>query len=168
IYLPASAASDVQTNVDAGLGSDPCAPPTAGAAGLVEAADAISCLDADDDGYESASCGGLDCGDGDALVSPNATEICNGIDDDCDGETDEEPSDGSLCPVANELCQEGACVTQTPPPASELGLHGGLCSLKGPYPGATTRSTRDRYPTSWAWFVGLVSIFLAFRCTPRP
>ncbi len=30
-----------------------------------------------------------DCDDGDATVYPGAEEVCNGVDDDCDGETDE-------------------------------------------------------------------------------
>jgi hypothetical protein len=32
----------------------------------------------------------LDCDDGDAAVSPNATEVCNEVDDDCDGAVDED------------------------------------------------------------------------------
>lgn len=32
----------------------------------------------------------LDCDDTTAAVSPNATEICNDVDDDCDGDTDED------------------------------------------------------------------------------
>ncbi|MDO9280456.1 MAG: MopE-related protein, partial [Pseudomonadota bacterium] len=32
-----------------------------------------------------------DCDDADAGVFPGATELCNGVDDDCDNETDEDP-----------------------------------------------------------------------------
>jgi len=31
-----------------------------------------------------------DCDDGDAAVNPDATELCNSVDDDCDGDTDED------------------------------------------------------------------------------
>ena len=63
----------------------------------------------DDDGdcvCEDASCGGSvnpsctsldtgDCNDTDAAVSPNTTEICNGVDDDCDLSIDESDSVGA-------------------------------------------------------------------------
>ena len=42
--------------------------------------------DADADGYTA---GGGDCNDGDAAVNPGATEVCNGLDDNCDESTDE-------------------------------------------------------------------------------
>ncbi|MDQ7008647.1 MAG: putative metal-binding motif-containing protein, partial [Acidobacteriota bacterium] len=35
-----------------------------------------------------------DCDDGDARVHPNGREVCNGVDDDCDGEADEPPVAG--------------------------------------------------------------------------
>ncbi len=41
--------------------------------------------DADQDGYPESQ----DCDDGNGAVHPGAEELCNGIDDDCDGDTDE-------------------------------------------------------------------------------
>ena len=75
--------------------------------GTVDEADATDAstwyADADADGYgdpASASLGcdapagyvadDTDCDDTDAAVSPSQTELCNGIDDDCDGSTDED------------------------------------------------------------------------------
>ncbi|MDP4629896.1 MAG: putative metal-binding motif-containing protein, partial [Flavobacteriales bacterium] len=64
-------------------------------------------LDADGDGYyvsTSVSCtspganynttGGIngDCNDNNAAVNTAATEVCNGIDDNCNGQIDEEPT----------------------------------------------------------------------------
>ena len=60
--------------------------------------------DVDEDGYgdpevEVAACAlpagyadnDFDCDDSDVEVRPNATDICNEVDDDCDGELDEDP-----------------------------------------------------------------------------
>jgi hypothetical protein len=42
-------------------------------------------VDADEDGYTVLD----DCNDGDASINPGATEVCNSLDDNCDGSTDE-------------------------------------------------------------------------------
>jgi len=49
--------------------------------------------DMDQDGERSTQYGGSDCDDRDGSVHSNAAEVCNGVDDDCDGQIDEEASD---------------------------------------------------------------------------
>ena len=76
---------------------DVCFPPSEGterndmgAYGGLKACGWILCFDGDGDGYESSTCGGDDCDDGDPAIHPGAPEVCNGIDDDCDGTADED------------------------------------------------------------------------------
>lgn len=45
--------------------------------------------DLDGDGFISTSCGGPDCDDANPAIHPGATEICNGLDDNCSGFADE-------------------------------------------------------------------------------
>jgi len=56
----------------------------------------LECIvDADRDGADAAS----DCDDNDPMRSPDFDEICNGIDDNCDGDVDVDPVDVEACPL---------------------------------------------------------------------
>ena len=86
-----------------------------------------TCTDADHDGFFAQSyCGtAIDCDDAHATTRPGAQEICDGLDNDCDAETDEgfnlqsDPSNcgacGTVCPARGfgnpAACAAGACVT---------------------------------------------------------
>ncbi len=47
-------------------------------------------IDADNDGFDST----VDCDDAHATVNPDADEVCDGLDNDCDDAVDEDPIDG--------------------------------------------------------------------------
>jgi len=73
------------------------------------------CLDEDDDGYGwGDDCRGLDCDDTRDDVRPDADEVCNGRDDDCDGVADGVTvDDGAPCVTGyGGRCDPGvsACV----------------------------------------------------------
>lgn len=66
--------------------------------------------DADGDGYPSTS----DCDDSDASVNPGATELCNRVDDNCDGVVDEGCGGSTTCRsdadcAPAETCLRGTC-----------------------------------------------------------
>src|SRR5260221_8142288 len=83
-----------------------------------------ACTDHDGDGYGNpgdASCpngASTDCDDFNSDVHPGASEVCNGIDDDCDGSVDEGFDAGAMCSVGD-------------PPGCLSGDPGGCCLTPG-------------------------------------
>ncbi len=52
--------------------------------------------DSDGDGYTTTAGASADCNDANAFVHPGQTEVCNGLDDNCDGTTDPAGADGCI------------------------------------------------------------------------
>jgi hypothetical protein len=76
--------------------------------GTVDNGCEVPCHDEDGDGYgnESSSLcahAGADCNDSDPNIHPSAEEVCNGKDDNCDGQSDE----GLNCETCNNEIQDG-------------------------------------------------------------
>jgi len=74
------------------------------------------CMDIDGDGFDDCSVGepdddgeDLDCDDNEFTVNPGASEMCNGIDDDCDGEIDEGADDSC---DSGSICSLGSCIAE--------------------------------------------------------
>ena len=63
---------------------------------------ALACDDIDGDGYEDMACGGNDCDDADATSYPSAPELCDGVDNDCDGIDETVDPDGGATVVVFE------------------------------------------------------------------
>ena len=84
----------------------------------------------------SADPGGVNevCIPGDAGCQPDGEERCNGVDDDCDGETDEgcgECRDAVCAPyLCTEECEDAACLLQCCDGSCNLCHDGSVC-LKG-------------------------------------
>jgi len=91
--------------------------------GTVDEGCAAVCVDNDQDAFFaiSKSCVmGNDCNDADATINPAAIEVCNGIDDNCNGLIDEGNvcglPRGAKCSVAagGAECASGVCVSKLP------------------------------------------------------
>lgn len=80
-----------------------------------DAINICDCADADSDGYKDILCGGSDCDDNDVAIFPEALELCDGLDNDCDGEISEnetdEDSDGFMI-CANDCNDNDSAINQ--------------------------------------------------------
>ena len=125
------APTSLNTSVSGGAAD---CPGGVGGDGALASLASVGCLDADGDGHPSVACGGPDCHDGATAIGPDGMELCDGVDNDCDGDVDEEPD--SLCPSGSgTTCRDGSCQPidaaaggsdAAPPP--EVVLGGGLCA----------------------------------------
>ncbi len=118
--------------------------------------DGACTCDKDGDGY----CPPADCDDANPAIHPWAKELCNGLDDDCDGLTDEAnpTAQGALLSTLSPLCNDsnvGACA----PPCSPAGSQGcsaagrtlsGVCACSRQIPGAKQGASRVQCPTESA------------------
>jgi hypothetical protein len=93
-------------------------------------------VDVDGDGFAAEE----DCDDEDAAVNPEATETCDGVDQDCDGETDEGAADATAWPVDEDGDGYGSAtgsVLACEPPEGTPELLGDCDDADdGVYPGA--------------------------------
>jgi len=106
----------------------------------------IVCPDNDSDGYTNSTCGGSDCNDSDEEIYPGATEVCDGVDNNCANGVDE----GGVCSSVTYYCDkdsdtyynataDGTCNTYSCTPAGCQEAQGDDCNDSNPAinPGAT-------------------------------
>jgi len=82
--------------------------------GIIDETPACSCPDNDGDGFGGIDATGVfcgqDCDDFDATVNPGAPELCDSIDNDCDGLIDNDPSCACTDEDEDDWCiEDGDC-----------------------------------------------------------
>ena len=90
-------------------------------------------LDCTDPGEAGSRVPGGDCNDGNPFINPGARELCNGIDDDCDGPADEGLPVGTWYPDEDDddYGDEGAGIETCEPPPGYI-TTGGDCDDENP------------------------------------
>lgn len=111
--LPSDGMGGTHPTLDAGSGvSGTCSSAQVGLVD-VQVNSANPCIDADEDGEPAEACGGKDCDDSDERIkggSKPAIEICDGADNDCNSQVDDNLVEDA-CPE-NQACESGSCVDQ--------------------------------------------------------
>ena len=92
-----------------------------------------TCIDLDSDSYGPGCPNGPDCDDTDFTVNPGALEVCDNIDNDCNGIVDDNPSD---CGGGSSCCS-GLCIDTT----SDVSNCGGCNSVCTPEPNSMPQCT---------------------------
>ncbi len=101
--------------------------------GLTSPVLAVDDPDIDGDGYPAS----VDCNDNDPSVHPDASEICNGVDDNCSGVIDDvvypdDPNDGIDNNMDGQIDEGyGFCLFATTGPANECKTAGRLTCVAG-------------------------------------
>lgn len=94
----------IDAGTDAGVYTDFDGDPRPNLSGFDMGADEHvgPCGDVDGDGYEDAACGGDDCNDSDPTIHPGMPELCDMIDNNCNGVVDEDclPCSSVIAPTS--------------------------------------------------------------------
>lgn len=83
---------------------------------------------------------GGDCNDADPAVNPGANEACNGLDDNCNGESDEVDLGAPAMCTSPDICMHGSC---QPPPTLDGGTDAGNDGGTTPDAGSDAGVTPD-------------------------
>lgn len=108
--------------------------------GYGHATDTMNFCNAPGMGYATNN---TDCDDANAQVSPGGMEACNGVDDDCDGTVDEDPS--ALC-GGNQTCAQGTCQSNQTADAGTGGTDAGVDPVDPDAPGCGCAGTAGAAP----------------------
>lgn len=109
-------------------------------------------IDGDGDGY-----GCLDCDDGDPAIHPGAAEACDGVDNDCSGAVDDDPS-CPVCPVIAAGERRYALCSLPRPQAAAAAFCAGLGGTLAVLPDAETAArvaAAAAERSKKRWWIGL-------------